>query len=249
MPSICHVIPCMNSVEYTRLLLDSLFKHTPRELLGDIIIVDNGSVDGTSNLIEEYDIVTVIRNKKNEGFPKAVNQGILLGFDHEFIAVWNNDMEVSPYCIESLLANTDGYGMISADFYEPPQMSAEDFRKDVKSNPEGKVLDFGKGAPWLFKSEVFKRIGLFDERFFPTQCEDTDFLLRMSLAKMKHGILSSAWCYHYGSITQKKELEPLYGGYSYAADNRRKFEEKWQTMHIDMKQAYETGDHVNRTRH
>lgn len=238
---VSHVIPAWNESNITRGLLSSLFNHTPGRHLQDIILVDNGSIDDTHSIINEFPIF-YIQNKINKGFPYAVNQGIRMAIG-DFICVWNNDMEVSPGWLEPIIEGfEEDYHMLSADFYEPPTLSLEQFRTSIVSIRNKGILPFAKGAPWIFKREVFDRIGYFDEQFFPTQCEDTDFLLRMSLAKMRHGLVTGVFLFHHGSVTQKSQLEPLYGGYSYAADNRKKFEDKWGTMHIDMKKAYETGD-------
>ena len=246
---ISHIIPCMNLYEITAGLLDSLFQHTHESYLGEIILIDNGSWDETAGIYNEFDISVYLRNEENVGFPRAVNQGILLAKE-DLICVWNNDTVVSPGWIQALLAHIDkpGYGMLSGFVYEPDVMDLNTFQLTVSSKTTQEIKDFAKGAPWLFKREVFDTIGLFDERFFPTQCEDSDFLLRMSLAKIKHGMATGCKVFHHSGVTQTKELLPKYGSFCYAADNRKKFEEKWGTMHIDLEKAYETGEYYGKPR-
>jgi hypothetical protein len=74
------VILCCNEVDYTRRCLDRVCQRTrpPYEL----ILVDNGSTDGTAAFLEEVrrrpgpQRVEIIRNDRNRGFPGGCNQGI-----------------------------------------------------------------------------------------------------------------------------------------------------------------------------
>ena len=68
------VIVTHNQVEYTRQCLDSirLLTDEPYEL----IVVDNGSTDGTLEFLRALPDVRVIANVDNRGFPVAANQGI-----------------------------------------------------------------------------------------------------------------------------------------------------------------------------
>lgn len=62
---------------------------------GEIIVVDNASVDGTPQLLQQhYPEVTVIANHENRGFAKANNQGIKIA-SGEYILLLNPDTVVS----------------------------------------------------------------------------------------------------------------------------------------------------------
>jgi GT2 family glycosyltransferase len=240
-----NIILAYNLSHLTKALLDSMFKYTPNKYLEDIIIVDNGSTDDTSDLWKNYDINTYIRNKVNTGFSHATNQGIKVA-NGDWIAIWNNDTEVNENCIEVMMANTGDYGIMSGMLVEPGINieSVEEYRK-TKSNFEGTRHDFTKGNPWIIKREVFDTIGLFDENFYPIQYEDWDFFLRTSLAKFKFGFFSGATVFHHSSITQKEILKPQYGGTtSYSDYPREYFYKKWGTLSINWQKAYETGEYI-----
>src|SRR5262249_10445401 len=72
------LVLCCNQLEYTRLCLESVLRHTrpPYEL----VLVDNGSTDGTPNYFRAIAArpgparVAVIRNETNRGFPAGCNQ-------------------------------------------------------------------------------------------------------------------------------------------------------------------------------
>src|SRR5262249_5936216 len=74
------VILCCNEVETTRLCLESVLRHTrpPYEL----VLVDNGSADGTPALLDEMRCrtgpvrVEIVRNEDNRGFAAGSNHGL-----------------------------------------------------------------------------------------------------------------------------------------------------------------------------
>lgn len=72
----------------------------------EIIVIDNNSKDESVQMINDdfYDKVKLIANKKNLGFPKAVNQGILEAQKNQskYILILNPDITVLPNSIESM---------------------------------------------------------------------------------------------------------------------------------------------------
>src|SRR5947207_75467 len=72
-PAASIVIPVWNQWEVTKACLDSL-----RPTLGvrdEVIVVDNGSEDGTAAGLRAYSWIRVITNEQNRGFAVACNQG------------------------------------------------------------------------------------------------------------------------------------------------------------------------------
>jgi GT2 family glycosyltransferase len=230
-----HVIPCYNEWDITRNLLNSLFKYTDISYLTDVILVDNGSIDDTSKLCKSFSM-TYVRNNYNAGFPRACNQGIAIARG-DLIAVWNNDIEVCSNWLDPVLSNFGDYGMISPNLTIPAWMPLSKYREEMTGGYGGQRLDFHKGCPWIFKREVLDTIGVFDEQFYPTLWEDTDILVRMSLAGYKHGVYNGSVLFHHSSVTQNNQLSDK----SYQAENTKKFHDKWGTTKIDMKQIFETG--------
>jgi GT2 family glycosyltransferase len=67
-----------------------------------IIVVDNGSTDGSQTLVrKEYPKVLLLENQENRGFCAANNQGIQAAKD-EFIALLNNDAAADPHWLYHL---------------------------------------------------------------------------------------------------------------------------------------------------
>lgn len=81
---------CVNSIrKYT---------HTPHE----IIVVDNGSRDGTDRYLKKNTHLRVISNGKNLGLQKALNQGFAASRG-EFLLKLDNDVIVTPGWLEGML--------------------------------------------------------------------------------------------------------------------------------------------------
>lgn len=69
----------------------------------EIIVVDNHSTDGSLEIIEKIcPPASLIRNDRNLGFAKAVNQGIMAA-RNEFLWLLNQDIRIRPGCLEALL--------------------------------------------------------------------------------------------------------------------------------------------------
>lgn len=88
------VIVNWNGKKYIIQCLEAVFKQTYRDF--EVIVVDNGSTDGSDRLIESYSPrIRLIRNSANAGFSKANNQGIKCS-KGEFILLLNTDAIMEP---------------------------------------------------------------------------------------------------------------------------------------------------------
>ena len=93
------VVVNWNRRELLRACLSSLRKQ--RNVDFEIIVVDNGSSDGSADLAEREFGARVIRNLENRGFCAANNQGIAAARG-EWIALLNNDAEAEPQWLAAL---------------------------------------------------------------------------------------------------------------------------------------------------
>jgi GT2 family glycosyltransferase/2-polyprenyl-3-methyl-5-hydroxy-6-metoxy-1,4-benzoquinol methylase/glycosyltransferase involved in cell wall biosynthesis len=97
------VVPVCNAVEYTRACLDELALRG-RDL--EVVVVDNGSSDGTRELLAGRPHVRTIRNEENRGFAGAVNQG-LAAATAPIVCVLNNDTLLTDGWLEPLIARLE----------------------------------------------------------------------------------------------------------------------------------------------
>src|SRR5262245_46584461 len=89
-PLISVIIVNWNGAAHLRECLLALHRQSLRDQ-SEIIVVDNGSVDGSVALLESYGAaLKLILNPINTGFAPACNQGIRAS-QSEFVALLNND--------------------------------------------------------------------------------------------------------------------------------------------------------------
>jgi len=95
------VIVGWNAKHYLELCLDSLEKAPPRRSM-EVLVVDNASTDGSSEMIEaKYPWVKLIKSSENLGFAKGNNVAIRQ-CRGRYIALVNPDVIVFPGCLDAL---------------------------------------------------------------------------------------------------------------------------------------------------
>src|SRR5579863_2641513 len=94
------VIPHWNRVDLLRALLANLRQQT--RPFDRIIVVDNGSTDGSPAVAEGLGAY-VVALPKNVGFAAAVNRGVRAAPGAEWIAMLNNDVTLEPDWLDQLL--------------------------------------------------------------------------------------------------------------------------------------------------
>lgn len=101
------IIVSFNTSKYTLECLTSVHKSIRAgslEQKTEVILVDNASKDQTINLtLKKFPNVTIIRNRKNEGYARANNQGMKRA-KGEFILLLNSDTVVSQNTLSIVLS-------------------------------------------------------------------------------------------------------------------------------------------------
>jgi len=214
-----------NGVKDTLDCLDSLQAQSYENFT--IAVIDNGSTDNSYKLLSEYQTkhsanVEVIHNPKNFGFAGGVNTGIewALNGDYEYIALFNNDANADKDWLKhlinamqpkeigistGLLLHGDGKTIDSTgDWYSTWGLPFPRNRNDKTDKaPSGELVFSASGGASLYKTEMLREIGLFDEDFF-AYYEDTDVSFRAQLAGWKVAYTNKAIAYHKQGETSKK---------------------------------------------
>lgn len=215
------IIPNLNGIDFLPGCLSALEKQTFKDC--EIIIVDNGSKDDSVNFIRKnYPWVKNIELSQNIGFAAACNLGIQMAKGRH-VAILNNDTEVVPQWLESLSCaaeRDERIGMVASKIL----LSLETREIDsvgMLLYPDGIGRQRGRGeidrgqfdqeeeifypsaCAALYRMEMLKEIGFFDEDFF-AYCEDTDIGLRGRLAGWKAILAPKAVVYHKYSVTGGK---------------------------------------------
>ncbi|MCL4423913.1 MAG: glycosyltransferase [Firmicutes bacterium] len=235
------IIVTWNALEYTRQCLTSLEEHT--RLPHELILVDNGSTDGTVEFLQDYAAGHVharhILNETNLGFPKAVNQGLALA-GGEYLVLLNNDTVATENWLENLQICADSNGAIgmvgprSNHVSGPQQLDVRygtlaemhRFAREFNSSDSTRWFEVTRlvGFCLLIKREAYQKVGGLDEGFGLGNFEDDDLSLRMQQAGYRLLCAGDTFIHHYGGVTfHTNQVD-------YAQtmqENRRRFLEKW----------------------
>jgi GT2 family glycosyltransferase len=115
------VIVGWNARHYLELCLESLVAAPPRRGI-EVIVVDNASADGTSEMIEaRFPWVKLIKSSENLGFAKGNNLAIRQ-CQGSYIALVNPDVIVLPGCLDALadfLDQNPGVGNVGPRVLNP----------------------------------------------------------------------------------------------------------------------------------
>jgi GT2 family glycosyltransferase len=101
-PAISVLLLSWNTRELTLECLDSIPVGIDDGTTYEVIVVDNGSQDGSAEALAERDDITLIANPDNKGYAKAVNQTYERA-QGEFVLLLNSDVEFKPGSLSTLL--------------------------------------------------------------------------------------------------------------------------------------------------
>jgi GT2 family glycosyltransferase len=225
MPQLAIVVLAWNQRDLTLECLASLaaLDHPAGQL--QIVVVDNGSTDGTARAVREaYPAVTVLETGENLGYAGGNNVGIRYALDRgaDLVCILNNDVTVAPgFCapLLSVLRRGGGAGVVTpliADMAQPERVwalgSMVDQRRGLVRRlhvdepvsalrtAEPFEVDVASGAAMLVRREVFERVGLLDEAFY-LYFEETDWCLRVRRSGYQILAVPSSVVWHKVSAT------------------------------------------------
>ena len=203
----------LNKLDYTKNFIESLNKYTKDF---ELIIVDNGSTDGTVEYIKCIPEIKLIQNSENLGFSKGNNQGIEVA-KGEYIGFLNNDILLYPNWFEACekVFECENAGFVSPRHINPhydntnPDKYIKYFQAFHYDKPYEKSFDECVFSCVITKREVLDEIGVFDEKFFPAFFEDNDLKYRAIEAGYGIYVTNEAGFYHFGSVTSVKHSQNM----------------------------------------
>ena len=228
-PSVSVLIVNWNRGSLLQACLQSLTQQSFKNF--ETIVVDNGSMDGSGQLVrDKFPEVCLIPLENNLGFSAANNIGIRQARG-KYIALLNNDTEVDPDWLEELvqvletrkeigfcasmillhdrrdLADTCG------DFYNIAGAGGKigHLQKASSYNRPLEVFGACAGAA-IYRRELLEELGGFDEDFFLAH-EDTDLSFRAQLRGYRCLYVPTAVVYHrlHASLGQYSPKYVYYG--------------------------------------
>ena len=227
-PDLSIVLVCWNNKSYLDPCLKSLYESNLKYSF-DIFVVDNGSTDGSQQMLQEkYPEVKIIQNSGNVGLGKASNQGIEAS-NGRYILLLNNDTIVNGPSFDAMvkflddnprtgavggkLLNPDG--TIQACYNYFPSLR-EDFMVSTRlgelirpgypammSGDEIKSVDWLGSACLMVRRSALDEIGLLDVNYF-IYGDETDLQYRLKKAGWEIYYLPGATTIHYGGRSMNR---------------------------------------------
>jgi GT2 family glycosyltransferase len=210
----CIIVPNWNGEDSLKACLDSL---QTQSLKARIIVVDNGSEDGSAALVQEqYPDIELIQNLRNEGYAGGVNAGFRRAIElaAEYAAPFNNDAVADTDWLKKLVEHLDKHPRIgiaacklltadgkqldsTGDYYTVWGLPYPRGRGESGIGAYDSETDIfaASGGASLYRLSMLEQIGLFDERFF-AYYEDVDLSFRAQLAGWKISYVPVSVAYH-----------------------------------------------------
>jgi GT2 family glycosyltransferase len=213
MTRVATILVNWNNGDDTLECLDSLQRLERTGWDHDILVVDNGSTDGSPEEIERrFPSVIVERNARNLGFTGGNNRGIEVALERaaDYVVLLNNDTVIEPGAYDLLIRHAAGRAGLGAvtpliRYYDDSGVWHAGARM---IRPFGRVtalyepasaephrIELFTACCVMFPRAVLERVGTFDDRYFIYQ-EDTDLAMRIGAAGYELWIVPDAVVYH-----------------------------------------------------
>ena len=213
------IILACNGMEDTRLCLESVRRCTavPYEL----ILVDNGSTDGTAAFFrgyaEKHPHVRLILNASNRGFAGGNNQALSLARG-DYVVLLNNDTVVTTGWLEGMMRVFEEHPEVGiagpmTNCVAGPQLVDKPGYQSLEQLPrfadqwreahrgQSSEITRAVGFCLMTRRQVLERIGGLDEAFVNGNFEDDDFCLRALCLGFKVRMAEEVFIHHTGSRT------------------------------------------------
>ncbi len=216
-PTTSIVILTRNELEYTRRCIEGIARTTPEP--HELVLVDNGSTDGTLEYLRSIPGAIVVENGRNLGFGGGCNIGIAASCGDRILLL-NNDVVPSAGWLAELHAALDssprvglagprsnrivGVQVVEEVGYDQDSLDGLDsWAGRWRAAETGRLTAIPRlvGFCILMERAVVERIGGFDLRYGLGNFEDDDLCLRAGVAGFECRIAHGAFLHHYGSRT------------------------------------------------
>ena len=189
-----------------------------------VVVLDNGSRDGSPEYVQrEWPQVHLVALERNVGVAAALNRCVREART-EYVALLNNDVELHPGWLETLMAALDGDPAIASASGKMLRWDRRDVIDTAGDTMRwgGAVVNRGRGeldrgqydipgpvlsacaGAALYRRSAFEDVGPFDEDFW-SYLEDVDWGLRARLAGFGSRYEPAAVAFHMGGATTGRE--------------------------------------------
>jgi GT2 family glycosyltransferase/glycosyltransferase involved in cell wall biosynthesis/peptidoglycan hydrolase CwlO-like protein len=237
------IIPVFNQMNYTKQCIDRIRNNTAKPF--QIIIVNNGSTDGTKEYLDSLQSseFKIQHLNENTGFVNACNQGAKIA-SGEYLVFLNNDTLPEGGWLEALISAMENFpnvGAVGAKLVYPDGKLQEagslvfsdstPWNYGKGDDPEKPQYNYIRETPYssaaclLIPRKLFEQIGGFDKRYSPAYWEDVDLAFEVRKRGLKVIYQPAARIIHFEGITGGTNLNSGYK--KFQVRNQEIFCEKW----------------------
>ena len=239
-PEVSIIIVLYNKAHLGFLCFESLLQNAGENY--ELVLIDNGSTDETSRLLDRIDGAKIIRNPENTGFGRACVQGAERAAG-EYLCFLNNDVILCPGALAAAIADfrrdasvgavggklllSDGRMQEAGSIVWRDGTAWGYGRGDDACSPKysfRRPVDYCSGALLFTPRALFAELGCFDDRFSPAYYEDTDYCFKVWDKGRKVLYEPQAVVHHYESASMQSSETAG----KLIADHQAKFVEKWK---------------------
>jgi GT2 family glycosyltransferase/glycosyltransferase involved in cell wall biosynthesis/SAM-dependent methyltransferase len=242
-PKVSLIIPLYAHAELTRACLSSIRDNTTH-VSYEVILVDDDADGETKRLLDGVRGAKTIRNEKNLGYLRSMNQGASVARGR-WLVLFNNDTEVTRGWLSAMLdcaESADDIGVVTPKFVYPdgslneaggiiwrdgtgvnygrgdsPDLFQYEYRRET---------DYGSAAALMVSADLWEATGGFDERYLPMYYEDADLCFEARERGLRVMYEPQAVVVHIEGATAGNDAES--GHKRHQEENRPKFVTKWR---------------------
>lgn len=217
------IMPTWNGVEFLKQAMESIERNTKWPF--ELVIVDNGSIDGTQEFVLNADFKMdgqYLRNEENRGFAIANNQGVKAAKGN-FVCLLNNDVIVTKGWLTAMMnvfSEEKAVGLVGARLVHPGKGTIQHagvvqlssgipdhiyFNRPMNYSPAMKRKQYFAvtGACMLLPKQLFIELGSFDEAYI-NGWEDMDLCQKIRRAGHRIYYEPTSLIYHYESRSENR---------------------------------------------
>jgi GT2 family glycosyltransferase len=235
------VIPSFNGAHLLGACLESLLAQPPKQCELEVIVVDDGSSDGTPERFRDYDErVRLVAREANGGFATTCNLGAEAGGDVDHLVFLNNDTIPLPGWLDALVEAAGDHpeaGAVGAKLLYPdgttqhagimigqdrwPHHLYAGLPGEHQAVDRSRFVMAATAAALLVRRPVFAELGGFDTAYV-NGYEDVDLCLRMGERGYGVYYCARSTLYHLESVTRWADDRSRH-----VEHNSRVFAERW----------------------
>jgi len=247
-PVVSVVIPVHGQIGFTRRCLASIARHPP-VLPFEVIVIDDQSPDDSAEVLRGVDGLRLLHNGANLGFIRSCNRAAAEARG-EFLCFLNNDTEVTAGWLDELhgsFARFPAAGIAGSKLVYPDGTLQEAGcilwrdasvlnygRGGDPADPRfnyARAVDYCSGASLMIPSELFRRLGGFDEAYAPAYAEDADLALKVRAEGLEVIYQPLSVVVHHEGVTSGTDTAT--GVKRYQRENLQKLRERWHAALAD----------------